>query len=374
MVYKQPKSKYWWYKFTWNGELIRKSTKQTNKRVAEQMEAAHRTALAKEEVGIREKKRVPTLEEFGPKFMNAIATECADKPATVSFYRSKLSYLERSRLAKIRIDQIDEVAIDGYKQVRANQESRRGKLLSIGSINRELATLRRLLRLAYAWKLLDRLPKIRLLRGEKGREFVLTHEQEARYLDASSNGLRDLAIFLLDTGLRMRECLTLEWSEVHLTPVGAAKYGYLTVRSGKAKNSKSRNVPLTSRVVEVLKRNGPAPTGLVFHRDDGQPLYQTWLNQQHAAVHEELELPAEFVPHSFRHTYGTRLGESGADAFTIMKLMGHSSVTVSQRYVHPSPQFVEVAIERFESLNERQRESVGILSGIPSHGDSPCAK
>ena len=46
-VYKQPKSKYWWYKFVWNGEPIRESTKQTNKRVGEQMEAAHRTALAK---------------------------------------------------------------------------------------------------------------------------------------------------------------------------------------------------------------------------------------------------------------------------------------------------------------------------------------
>ena len=52
MVYKQPKSKYWWYKFTWNGDPIRKSTRQTNKRVAEQMEAAHKTALAKgEEIG-----------------------------------------------------------------------------------------------------------------------------------------------------------------------------------------------------------------------------------------------------------------------------------------------------------------------------------
>jgi hypothetical protein len=40
-VYKQAKSKNWWYKFNWNGEQIRESTKQTNKRVAEQMEAAH---------------------------------------------------------------------------------------------------------------------------------------------------------------------------------------------------------------------------------------------------------------------------------------------------------------------------------------------
>src|SRR5208283_5975521 len=63
-VYKQLKSKYWWYKFVWNGESIRESTKQTNMRVAEQMEAAHRTALAKGEVGIRERKPVPTLAEF----------------------------------------------------------------------------------------------------------------------------------------------------------------------------------------------------------------------------------------------------------------------------------------------------------------------
>ena len=63
-VYKQPKSRNWWYKFTWNGEPIRESTKQTNRRVAEQMEAARRTALAKGEVGIRDKKPVPTLAAF----------------------------------------------------------------------------------------------------------------------------------------------------------------------------------------------------------------------------------------------------------------------------------------------------------------------
>ena len=48
------RGKIWWYKFNWNGEPIRESTKQSNKRVAEQMEAAHRTSLAKGEVGIRD--------------------------------------------------------------------------------------------------------------------------------------------------------------------------------------------------------------------------------------------------------------------------------------------------------------------------------
>ena len=43
----------YWYKFMWNGKLIRKSTKQGNDKVARQMESAHRAALAKGEVGIR---------------------------------------------------------------------------------------------------------------------------------------------------------------------------------------------------------------------------------------------------------------------------------------------------------------------------------
>jgi len=46
-----------------------------------------------------------------------------------------------------------------------------------------------------------------------------------------------------------------------------------------------------------------------------------------------------------------RLGAAAADAFTIMKLMEHSAVTVSQRYVHPSPEAVELAFGRLPALN-----------------------
>jgi len=49
-----------------------------------------------------------------------------------------------------------------------------------------------------------------------------------------------------------------------------------------------------------------------------------------------------------------------------MKLMGPSSVTVLQRYVHPSPEFVEKAVDRLEAWNEQQRHGVGILYGIPT--------
>ena len=54
----------YWYHFWFNGQHIQESTKQGNPRVARNMESAHRTALAKGEVGLREKKPVPTLKEF----------------------------------------------------------------------------------------------------------------------------------------------------------------------------------------------------------------------------------------------------------------------------------------------------------------------
>ena len=60
-IYKR--GKVWWYKFTWKTEPIRESTKQSNKRVAEQIEAARKTQLAKGEVNIRDKKPVPTTSE-----------------------------------------------------------------------------------------------------------------------------------------------------------------------------------------------------------------------------------------------------------------------------------------------------------------------
>jgi hypothetical protein len=62
MIYKRGKT--YWYKFMWQGVLVRESTKQGNDKVARQMESAHRTSFAKGEVGLREPKKIPTLKEF----------------------------------------------------------------------------------------------------------------------------------------------------------------------------------------------------------------------------------------------------------------------------------------------------------------------
>jgi integrase len=52
------------------------------------------------------------------------------------------------------------------------------------------------------------------------------------------------------------------------------------------------------------------------------------------------------VLYSLRHTFLTRLGESGCDAWTLARIAGHSSVAMSSRYVHPSEDAVLTAISR----------------------------
>jgi site-specific recombinase XerD len=64
-----------------------------------------------------------------------------------------------------------------------------------------------------------------------------------------------------------------------------------------------------------------------------------------------LNLGADVVLHSTRHTFCTRLGKAGADAFTIQKLAGHSSITISQRYVHADREVKESAIRLLDGLN-----------------------
>ena len=119
-VYKQPKSKYWWYKFVSNGEPIRESTKQTNKRVAEQMEAAHRTALAKGEVGIRERKIVPTLAEFAERdFRPFVAATFSAKIKTRKYYEYGVkSLMSFEKLASARLDSITTETIAAFAAVR----------------------------------------------------------------------------------------------------------------------------------------------------------------------------------------------------------------------------------------------------------------
>jgi len=97
----------------------------------------------------------------------------------------------------------------------------------------------------------------------------------------------------------------------------------------------------------------------VFPSDKGRPYLVQSIDHLHSDVTDALRLPADFVVYSLRYTYGTRLGESGADAFSIMRLMEHSRVTVSQRYVLPTPEAPERAVDRLQAMNAKAVAMLG---------------
>ena len=339
----------YWYHFLFNGEHVQHSTKQGNPRTARKMEAAHRTRLAMGEVGIAERKAAPMFAALAQQFIAHVEARHENKPQTVQFYAAKLNrLLEYPSIAGVRLDKIDEGVIEGYVVARR---------ASVGpaTVNRELATLRRMLRLAHEWKDISRVPKIRLLNGERIRDFVLSRQMEEVYLAACAQPLADIALLILETGLRIGEALSLPWTDVVLDPLAGSRFGYLRVREGKTKNAR-RIIPLTDKANEML-RNRQQAGELVFANRDGRRYLVTSINHLHQKARAIVGLGKDFVIHSLRHTMLTRLGESGVDAFTIMRIAGHSSITVSQRYVHPSPEAMERAFERLQlSGNQGQIE------------------
>ena len=300
-------------------------------------------------MGIEERKAAPMFVDVAKRFIAHVEARHENKPQTVQFYAAKLNrLLEYPPIAGARLDRIDEGIIEGYVVARR---------ASVGpaTVNRELATLRRMLRLAHEWREIQRVPKIRLLTGERVRDFVLSRKQEEIYLAACPQPLNDIAVLMLETGLRIGEALHLEWADITLAPVNGARFGFLRVREGKSKNAR-RIIPLTDRAAAMLQeREAVKVSGFVFANRDGNPYLGTSINHLHRDASapkiggkRRALFPADFVMHSLRHTMLTRLGESGVDAFTIMRIAGHSSIVVSQRYIHPTPEAVERAFERLQ--------------------------
>jgi len=143
-IYKR--GRVYWYSFWFNSRRVQESTRQGNPRVARQMEAAHRTSLAKGEVGIRSKQPVPTLADFIAQRFEpwARATFEQSSPKTwQGWYRTHLRALAAYEpLAQRKLDEItNEHATDfaAHRQSEGLQPS---------SINAALRVLRRAMRVA----------------------------------------------------------------------------------------------------------------------------------------------------------------------------------------------------------------------------------
>ena len=215
-----------------------------------------------------------------------------------------------------------------------------GRGCANSTINRYLSALSVMLKRGQRLGWLDHLPlfpEARTLREPEGRSLIVTESMLAALLlalqQAGHYQEAQLVRFLLSMGCRVAEALSLPWQRVTLAERS------LTLANTKA--SKARQLPIPAEamaVLAVLAESGQ--DGLVF------PLkYKTLWERHHAAVLTAcnvLALPPyvekQWCLHSLRHTCLSKLASEGWSAPQLQQWAGHSSLAVTQRYVHQSAQ------------------------------------
>jgi integrase len=352
MIYKRGKT--YWYKFMWNGKLFRESTKQGNDRLARNMESAHRTSLAKGEVGLRDKKPSIALAQFIDNRFEPWAKATFEKASPKTWrdwYRVGLRAIKGYKpLADCKLNEITSETLADFAA------HRQVKGLQVSTINSSLRVVRRVLRLAVEWGAVESSPKVKLLSGERHRERVVTSLEEAKYLSVAPEPVASIAAVLCDTGLRPEECFRLRWEAITWAN---GRYGTFLVTHGKTAAAR-RVLPMTPRVRSILETRrqvaGKPDEGWVWVAPTHSGhVESSSLKKQHAKAFKTLEEVAAkskekairpFVLYSLRHTFLTRLGESGCDAWTLARIAGHSNVSMSSRYVHPSEDAVLTAMAK----------------------------
>ncbi len=159
--------------------------------------------------------------------------------------------------------------------------------------------------------------------------------------------LRDkaLLLFLLDTGTRASECLSINLSDVNFATGG------VLIRKGKGNKS---------RMVYFGKTARRALTAYLKTRKDDNPAL--WVNEQGGrltrwGLDKTLRLRAKQAgianppsTHDFRRAFALNMLRSGCDVFTLQRLMGHSDLTVLRRYLAQTESDLQQAHQRFSPV------------------------
>ncbi|MGA7315787.1 MAG: tyrosine-type recombinase/integrase [Silvibacterium sp.] len=433
----------YWYKFKFNGEVIRESTGQGSDRRARQIEAAHRVRLAKQQDGREEalerlKCTAVLLCEECEKWFNAevaqhqdrhtlcssacsakwikrhtpistfaqflqqdfkpyVETHFKAKPATALYYRYGVNLLLEAGMGALLLNEITSQHAVGYIAKQAKR--------SPSTVNCGLRTLRRALNLAENWKKIDRAPKLELAKGEVQRERVVAQPEFLAYRELCRQPWRDVATVLYGTAVRPGELYKLRWEHVLLNGTG----GLIQIAEGKTRAAR-RFLPMVPEVYATLKErhaNQKFPVeGWVFpagsrsghleessakisHGDAMKKLtaasaaHRAWVEQGRngdwlAAVERTSKLDREYLerhsgviqagwkrfqPYCLRHTALTLLAQAGCDAFTLARIAGHSSITITQRYIHPQADAIEQAFGKFAGAQLTQYKPIHAEGG-----------
>jgi len=310
------------------GKLVRRSTSAKQGKVARQ---APPPAL--------------TVAAFASTWLHGRSISLGLKPNTIAGYETRLRmhilpYWGERTLASITTDDVDDWR---DRMIEARKLAR-------SSVNLNLTTFRTMLGTATRKKLIHEKPEVQRLRGDDEERPWLTEEEYELVVEAAGElELRKLAFVLLggDAGLRIGEMLALRRTHVEgntISVKGTRSKGH----EGSTKTEKGRRrVPMTKRLRKCLERLArERPSGdRVLARDGDEPCTEAvlrgWLEQ---AVKNSEIAKTGISPHSLRHTFISHLDAKGVPVTVIQRLVGHSNLATTQKYLHMDEDRIKAAI------------------------------
>ena len=350
----------YWYHFLFNGEHIQKSTKQGNPRTARQIEAAYRTALAKSEVGITERKKIPAFKAAMADFLSWSKQEHQMAPSTAERYRyssfALLRFFGDKPLDKITPEDVERYKTSRaaeYKTVRGKDKKRiqTKQRLRPATVNRELACLRAMFNHAIKGDVPLKNPisktAAKALREDNEQTRVLLYDEQRKYLAKATPTLFDVTTLMLETGMRPEEVYRIQPENVYLTE------NYLFNPHGKTKAAK-RRIKLTAAAKSILARRLVNCGVFLFPCEANATRPLPGIQSAHARALRESKV-ARFRPYDCRHTWATRAVEAGIDLVTLAAMLGHSKINMVLRYAHPSQEHQTRAMEKMEQFVGEQK-------------------
>jgi len=284
-------------------------------------------------------KEVPKFSDYATEFMETYVI-ANNKPSERSTKACTLKHYLLPTFGDMRLDAIKMHPIEVFKA------SLLAKGLSPKRVNNILACLGKMLRYAHEVELIEVVPRVKLLKIPQQKFDFLTFDELSRLTEAVKGDPERSALVLLgaEAGLRQGELIALEWGDVDLVA------GALTVRRsswrgivGTPKNGRERKVPLTARLKTALKAHRHLKSELVFCHADGRPFTQSAIE---AALRFGCKRAGLRIigSHVLRHTFCSHLAMLGAAPKAIQEFVGHSTLTMTLRYMHLAPSALREAI------------------------------
>ncbi len=224
----------------------------------------------------------------------------------------------------------------GAEERERRQRPTKKRGLSEKSIQNIRATLRTILSFAVRWGYLEHLPDLpEVIVPEAAFDWYQPHEA-TRLVDAARDAWeRALLLFPLHTGMRLGEQRAIRWTDVDFELARvyvrrSAPTGFSMIKAPKS--NRQRWVDLTPELAAALRaiRHGAE---LIFCDDDGGLLRPGQFQQVLWSAQKRAGL-RRIKWHDLRHSYASILASGGMPLFLIRGLLGHSSITMTERYAH----------------------------------------